>query len=174
MTLSFTRTVLPAFRAGLQHLDHFLDLAASNAQQRGFSPDALVSLRLAPDMLGFASQVRIACDTAKNATARLAGLEAPRFSDDETTFEQLRERIHKTLAWLDTVAADAFDSRLGEDITFPVGREKTRTMIAQDYAQQHALPNFYFHVVTGYNLLRQAGVGLGKMDFLLGRDAVKA
>lgn len=121
-------------------------------------------------MLPFASQIRIACDTAKNASARVSGLEAPLFTDDETTYAQLQERISKTAAWLDTVPADAFDGREMQEITFPVGRGMTRTLKGEDYLKHHALPQFFFHVVTAYNLLRQAGVDLGKKDYLIGSD----
>jgi uncharacterized protein len=168
MTTTLTSATLPVFNAGLTNLAHCLNKAAANAEQRGFSPDAFVSLRLAPDMLPFASQIRIACDAAKNGTARVSGLEAPRFADDETTFAQLQERISKTLAWLATVPADAFDGREAQEVTFPTGKDKTRTMLGEAYLKHFALPNFYFHVVTAYNLLRHGGVDLGKMDYLMG------
>ena len=132
------------------------------------APDVRRSSVLRPDMLPFASQIRIACDAAKNGTARVSGLEAPRFADDETTFGQLQARIQDTLAWLETLPGDAFDGREAANITFPVGREKTRTMSGEAYLKHHALPNFFFHVVTAYNLLRHGGVDLGKMDYLLG------
>ena len=96
MTITLTSANLPVFKTGLTNLAHCLNKAAANAEKRGFSPDAFVSLRLAPDMLPFASQIRIACDSAKNGTARVCGLEAPKFADDETTFVQLQERINKT------------------------------------------------------------------------------
>ena len=98
----------------------------------------------------------------------MSGLEAPRLADDETTFGQLQARIQDTLAWLETVPFDAFDGREAANITFPVGREKTRTMSGEAYLKHHALPNFFFHVVTAYGLLRHGGVDLGKMDYLLG------
>lgn len=167
---SMTNVTLPIFRMGLANLAHCLEKAANNASQRGFSPDAFVPLRLAPDMLPFASQIRIACDTAKNASARVSGLEAPQFADDETTYEQLQKRISKTEAWLETVPADAFDGRELQEITFPVGRGMTRTLQSEEYLKHHALPQFFFHVVTAYNLLRQAGVDLGKKDYLIGSD----
>ena len=170
MPITLTDASLPIFKMGLANLGHCLDKAASNASQRSFSPDAFVQSRLAPDMLAFASQIRIACDTAKNAAARVGGLEAPKFADDETSFAQLQERISKRVAWLDTVPADAFDGRETQEITFPVGRDKTRTMLGKAYLKHHALPNFFFHVVTAYNLLRQGGVDLGKTDYLLGAE----
>ncbi len=168
MTTTLTSATLPVFKAGLTNLSHCLNKAVANAAKRNFSPDAFVSLRLAPDMLTFASQIRIACDTAKNGAARVGGLDAPKFADDETTFAQLQERIGKTLAWLETVPANAFDGREAQDITFPAGKDKTRTMSGDAYLKHYALPNFFFHVVTAYNLLRQGGVDLGKMDYLMG------
>jgi len=170
MPITLTDASLPIFKMGLANLAHCLNKASGSASQRGFSPDGFVPLRLAPDMLAFASQIRIACDTAKNAAARVGGLEAPKFADDETTFAQLQARIGKTLAWLDTVPMDAFDGRETHEITFPVGREKTRTMTVEAYLKHHALPNFFFHVVTAYNLLRQGGVDLGKRDYLMGAE----
>lgn len=168
MSITLTNATLPIFKASLANLAHCLDKAATNAAQRSFSADAFLTQRLAPDMLPFASQIRIACDTAKNAAARVGGLEAPKFADDETTYAQLQERISKTSAWLDRVPVDAFDGREAQEITFPVSRDKTRTMLGDAYLKHHAIPNFFFHVVTAYNLLRHGGVDLGKMDFLLG------
>jgi hypothetical protein len=168
MTTTLTSATLPSFRTGLTNLSHCLKKAAAHAEKRGFSADAYIPLRFAPDMLPFASQIRITCDSAKNGTARASGLEAPRFADDETTFVQLQERIDKTLAWLELVPPDAFDGREALEITFPVGKTKTRTMLAEAYLRHHALPNFFFHVVVAYSLLRQSGVDLGKTDYLLG------
>lgn len=168
--MTLTNATLPILKMGLANLAHCLEKAANNSSQRGFSPDAFVPLRLAPDMLPFASQIRIACDTAKNASARVSGLEAPQFADDETTYAQLQERISKTVAWLDTVPTDAFDGREMQEITFPVGRGMTRTLKGEEYLKHHALPQFFFHVVTAYNLLRQAGVDLGKKDYLIGSE----
>lgn len=168
MTFTLSAAALPAFKSGLTNLRHCMNKAAANAEARGFSADAFVPLRLAPDMLPFASQIRIACDSAKNGTARLGGLEAPKFADDETTFAQLQDRIEKTLSWLATIAPTALDGRETQEVTFPIGKNKTRTMAADAYLTQHALPNFYFHLVTAYNLLRQAGVPLGKADYLMG------
>ena len=170
MPITLTDASLPIFKMGLANLAHCLNKASNNAAQRSFSPDAFVPLRLAPDMLTFASQIRIACDTAKNAAARVGGLEAPKFADDETTIAQLQERIGKTLAWLDTVPTNAFDGRETHEITFPVGRDKTRTMTGEAYLKHHAVPNFFFHIVTAYNLLRQGGVDLGKRDYLMGAE----
>ena len=171
MTTTLTSATLPSFRTGLINLSHCLKKAAAHAEKRGFSADAYIPLRFAPDMLPFASQIRIACDSAKNGTARASGLEAPRFADDETTFVQLQERIDNTLAWLELVPPDAFDGRETMEITFPVGKNKTRTVAAAVYLRRHALSNFFFHVVVAYSLLRQSGVDLGKTDYMLGAES---
>lgn len=171
MPTTLTHATLPVFNIGLVNLAHCLHKAAANAEKRNFSPDAFLALRLAPDMLAFASQIRIACDAAKNAASRVGGLEAPKFTDDETTFAQLQARIIKTIAWLETVPSDAFDGYESKEITFPIGGNKTRTMLGETYLKHHALPNFFFHVVTAYNLLRQAGVDPGKKDYLMGAEA---
>lgn len=171
MSITLSSATLPVFQTALSNLAYCLKKAESNAVARNFSPEVLVGLRLAPDMLPLASQVRIACDAVKNGTARVSGLEAPKFADDETTLAQLQERIAKTLAWLATVPTDAFDGRETQDVTFPIGKEVTRTMKAEAYLKHWSIPNVYFHVTTVYALLRQAGVDLGKADFLVGEQA---
>lgn len=112
----------------MTNLSHCLTKASSNADLRQFKPDAFIALRLAPDMLPFAAQIRIACDASKNATARVSGLEALKFSDDENTFGQLQERIAKTLVCRGTMPPNAFDGREAQDITLPAGEGKTRTL----------------------------------------------
>jgi uncharacterized protein len=171
MPITLSSASLPIFRTGLANLDHCLAKAEANAQARKFDPNVFVGLRLAPDMLPFASQIRIACDAAKLAVARLSGLEAPKFDDNEATLPELRERIAKTRAWLDTVPADRIDGREEIDITFPVGRDKTRTMQGEAYLKHWAIPNFFFHITTAYALLRHNGVDLGKADYLVGSQA---
>jgi len=171
MSISLFATSLPVFQTTLSNLLHCLEKAEAHALARKFEADVYVNLRLAPDMLPSAAQIRIACDVAKNGAARLAGIEAPKFEDNETTFTELKARITKTLNWLGTVPASALDGREEAEITFPVGRDKTRTMQAADYLKQVALPNLYFHTVTAYALLRHNGVDLGKGDFLMGAQA---
>lgn len=172
MTISLGSASLPIFQTALGNLLHCLDKAEANAVARKFDPNVFVTARLAPDMLPFAAQIRIACDAAKNGTARLGGIEAPKFEDNEATFAELKARVAKTLAWLATVPTSAIDGREDADITFPVGRDKTRTMKGEPYLKHYALPNMFFHIVTAYALLRQGGVDLGKTDYLLGAQAV--
>jgi hypothetical protein len=171
MSITLSSASLPIFRTALANLDHCLTKAQANAAARKFDPNVFVGVRLAPDMLPFAAQIRIACDAAKLAVARIGGIEAPKFEDNEVTFEDLRARIAKTQEWLASVPANALDGREEVDITFPVGRDKTRTMKGEAYLKHYALPNFFFHVVTAYALLRHNGVDLGKADHLLGAQA---
>ena len=171
MSITLSSASLPVFQTALSNLLHCLKKAEANATARKFDPDVFVTMRLAPDMLPFAAQVRIACDAAKNGTARLAGIEAPKFDDNETTFADLQARIAKTLDWLATVPAASIDGREEAAITFPVGRDKTRTMTGEAYLKHWALPNLFFHVTTAYALLRHSGVDLGKADYLAGAQA---
>lgn len=171
MPITLSSAALPTFCTGLTNLDHCLAKAQANAAARKFDPNVLVGVRLAPDMLPFAAQIRIACDAAKLAVARIGGVEAPKFDDNEVTFDDLRGRIAKTLEWLATVPADALDGREEADITFPVGRDKTRTMTGEAYLKHWAIPNFFFHVTMAYALLRHNGVDLGKADYLAGPQA---
>jgi hypothetical protein len=171
MSITLSSASLPIFRATLANLDHCLAKAEANAAARKFDPNVFVGLRLAPDMLPFAAQIRIACDAAKLAMARISGTEAPKFDDNEVTMDELRERIAKTQAYLAAVPADSIDGREEVDITFPVGRDKTRTMKGEAYLKHYALPNFFFHVTMAYALLRHNGVDLGKADYLVGTQA---
>jgi hypothetical protein len=119
-------------------------------------------------MLPFTRQVLIACDAAKNGVARISGVEAPKFDDTEASFPELKARIQKTLDYLATVPSDKLDGTEAREITFPVGRDNTRTMKAEAYLKHWALPNFFFHITMAYAILRHNGVELGKSDYLLG------
>lgn len=168
MAISMSSAVLPTLQHMLRNLSHILEKGEAHAQARGFDPAALTQFRLAPDMLPFTRQVLIACDAAKNGVARLSGVEAPKFDDKETTFAELKERIQKTLDYLESVPAGALDGTEDKDITFPVGRDKTRTMKGEAYLKHWMLPNFFFHITTAYAVLRHNGVDLGKSDYLAG------
>jgi len=168
MTISMSSASLPIFTATLRNLSHLLDKAAANAEARKYDPAALMQYQLAPDMLPFTRQVLIACDGPKNGIARISGLEAPKFDDTETTIPELKARIQKTLDWLATVPADKIDGTEAKDITFPVGKDKTRTMTGEAYLKHWMLPNFFFHVTMAYAILRHNGVDLAKADYLAG------
>lgn len=172
MSITLSSASLPIFTTMLGNLSHCLDKALANAAARKFDPNVLMTARLAPDMLPFPAQIRIACDAAKLGAARLAGLEAPKHADDETTLEQLKARIASTLDYLATLPASAIDGREQAEITFPISRDgATRTMPGEAYLKHWVLPNLFFHVTTAYALLRHNGVDLGKRDYLLGAES---
>jgi hypothetical protein len=168
MTISMYSASVPVFKHMLGNLSHFLDKAQAHAEAKKFDPQVLVDDRLAPDMLPLKKQVQIACDAAKNGTARLAGVEAPKFEDNESTLAELKERVRKTLDFLDSVPRAKVDGCDDKDITFPAGRDVTRTLKGEAYLLNVALPNLFFHVTTAYAILRHNGVELGKTDYLVG------
>jgi hypothetical protein len=171
MTMSMSAATVPVAKHMLSNLSHFLDKAAAHAEAKKFEPANLLNFRLHPDMLPFTKQVQIACDAVKNGVSRISGIEAPKFEDNEASFPELKARIQKTLDFLATVPAGKLDGTEDKDITFPIGREQTRTMKAQDYLMTYMLPNMFFHVTTAYAILRHNGVELGKRDYLAGSKA---
>jgi uncharacterized protein len=149
----------------LKSLDQILDKATKHAQARNFDVNHFVGARLFPDMLPFASQIRIACDGAKTTAASLAGKEPPRHEDNEKTMEELRARIGKCLAYLETFTAADFE-RTNAKTVIKIPNPKGKALYAEEYLFGRQLPNFFFHVTTAYNLLRQGGVELSKTDYL--------
>lgn len=135
------------------------------AEANGFNQANLLNSRLAPNMLALSNQVQIACDMSKGAVFRLTGTEAPKFADDETTFEQLIDRIDRTVAYVTSVDRRAFDGSEDKMVDFKAGPMEL-TLKGSDYVTQLVLPNVFFHVTTAYNILRHNGVELGKFDFL--------
>ena len=156
----------------LSNLDHMLDKMQAFIDEKKCEPGALLNYRMAPDMLPFTRQVQIACDAAKNGVARLSGVEAPKIEDSESTLAELKGRIKKTLDYLASVPADKLDGTEAKEITFPVGKDATRTMTAEAYLKHWMLPNVFFHVTTAYLILRHNGVTLGKRDYLVGAAGV--
>ena len=154
-----------AFTQQLNALSAVLDKAEAYATAKKIDPLVLTASRLAPDMLPFTRQILIACDFAKNTSGRLAGGEIPKFADDEKTFDELKARIAKTLAYIASLDKAAIDAAAGRDIEFTIGPNKMK-MEAAAYAFRFALPNFYFHSATAYDILRHNGVELGKRDFM--------
>lgn len=173
MSVSLYDISIPSYRRGLQNLSSFLDKAEAHAKAQGTDLATYTEARLAPDMRPFTHQIQLASDSAKGGAARLAGVEAPSMPDTETTFPQLKERIAKTIAFLDTIKKEDVDGRHGATIELPLpGR--TMTFTAPDFLMQFSLANFLFHVTTAYALLRAQGVPLGKMDFLAGGQMAAA
>lgn len=168
MTISMASASTPIFKKMLGNLSFFLDKAQAHADAKKFDSANFVGMRLAPDMLPFSKQIQIACDAAKIGLFRISGVEAPKFEDTEVTLAELKARIDKTLAYIDSVPAASIDGTEDKDITFPVGRDANRTMKGEAYLKHWVLPNMFFHVSMAYALLRQGGVELGKGDYLVG------
>jgi uncharacterized protein len=148
----------------LRNLDGWLDRAAAHLAAASGDERALLDSRLAPDMFPLVRQVQIACDTAKFAAARTAGVEAPSHADDETTIAELRRRVAAVGEYLATFGPAAFEG--AEDRRLSLPRWEGKSMKAREYFIEHAMPNFFFHATTTYALLRQAGVAIGKRDYL--------
>ncbi|MCA9707505.1 MAG: DUF1993 domain-containing protein [Myxococcales bacterium] len=148
----------------LRNLEGWLDKAVAYAEARSFDPEVLVQARLYPDQYPLVRQIQAACDSAKGTAARLAGVEVPSHPDDETTLAQLRERINKTVAFLETITPEQLEGGESREITlsFLPGQ----AIKGKDYLAEMALPNFYFHLVTAYAILRHNGVEVGKRDFI--------
>jgi hypothetical protein len=166
MPYAMSQAALPVFETGLTALSAVLDKAAAFAAAKKIDPSVLLQSRLSPDMFALTRQVQIACDGPKNGTSRLAGVEAPRFEDNEATIDELKARIAKTLAYLKTVDPKAIDAGATREITFPLGAVKKGHMKGDDYLTHFMLPNFYFHLTAAYAILRHLGVDVGKQDFL--------
>ncbi len=165
MTISMYQASVPRFVNILGNLSAILDKAQAHVDAKKLDPAALTSYRLFPDMLPMTKQVQIACDTAKGVVARLAGMEIPAYEDNEKTLAELRARIAKTVAFIQTVTPAQIDGSEDKEIVIKRGDKETRYKGMQ-FLLGHALPNFYFHVTTAYNILRHNGVEIGKRDYL--------
>ena len=155
------------FKRALSQLQFVMEKAVANATERKFESSVLVGARLAPDMLPFARQVQLTSDFAKNSMARLAGIDPPKFDDTETTMDELFLRVKKTVEFIDSVPASSLEGSETRDIKIPL-RDRTVEFKGLAFLQHWAIPNFFFHHVTAYNLLRHNGVDIGKRDFLGG------
>jgi uncharacterized protein len=166
MSFTLSQSALPAFETGLNALTNILDKAAAYAAAKKIDEAVLLQTRMVPDMFPFARQIQIVTDTAKNGSARMAGVEAPKHEDNETSIAELKTRIAETLAFLKTIDAKAFDASASKQVTFPLGKANKGEMTGDAYITSFVLPNFYFHLTTAYAILRNCGVEVGKMDFL--------
>lgn len=158
---------VPFFAHSLTALSAILDKAIAHEQAKKLKPEVIPNLRLIADMFPFSRQVQIACDHAKGAAARLSGTENPSFPDTEATLPELKERVAKTLAFIQSVPAAAFEGAESRTIHVKAGPREL-SFPAGQYLNGYAVPNFYFHMTTAYNLLRGNGVEIGKVDFLGG------
>lgn len=166
MSLSLHSASVPTFVRGFTNMTSWLDKAEKHAEARKFDTQTYLTLKLAPDMLPFTRQVQIASDGAKACVARLAGVEVPAWEDNEASFDDLRARIRKTIDYVQSVPADQVDAGAGREIVLPRRTGEPLHLSAENFVFSYALPNFYFHTTTTYALLRQAGVEIGKRDYL--------
>ena len=149
----------------LNNIAAILDKAEAHAGNRKIDPEVLLNYRLAPDMLPFVRQIQIAADLGKGAAARLAGVEVPKHDDTEKTFADLKARLAKTVAFVQSFKPSEIDGSEDRDIRLTLG-EHTMSFKGQPYLVHFVMPNFYFHCTTAYDILRHGGVGLGKRDFI--------
>jgi hypothetical protein len=156
---------VPVFVKTLGNLAAILDKGAAFAAARKVDPSVLLAYRLAPDMLNLTRQVQIAADHAKRAAARLAGIEPPVYEDNEASIAELKARIDKTIAFINTLKPGQIDGSEARDITLKIGGSN-QILSGQAYLLHNALPNFFFHVTTAYAILRHCGVEVGKRDFI--------
>jgi len=165
MSISMYQASVPRFVNILGNLSNILEKAQVHADAKKLDAAALTTYRLFPDMLPMTTQVQIACDTAKGVVARLAGVEIPVHEDNEKTLADLKARIAKTIAFIQAVQPEQIDGTEDKDIVIKRGDKETRYKGMQ-FLLGHALPNFYFHVTTAYNILRHNGIEIGKRDYL--------
>lgn len=165
MAISMYEASIPVFVHTLTNLKQILQKGAAHAETKKFDPDVLAASRLAPDMFPLTRQIQIASDAAKGAAARLSGTEPPKFEDTEKTYGELVARIDKTLDYLKSFNAAQLEGSETRTITVNTPRAAF-TFTGLTFLRHWALPNFFFHTTTAYNLLRHNGVELGKADFL--------
>ena len=165
MAISMYEVSVGTFVRTLNNLIAILEKGAAHAEAKKIDPAVFVNGRLFPDMLPLTKQVQIATDSAKGGAARLAGVEVPKYEDTETTFPELVARVRKTITFLDGLTPKQFEGSEDRPVTIQVRNEPT-TFKGMPYLLHTALPNFYFHVVTAYDILRSSGVEVGKHDYL--------
>ena len=165
MNISMYQASAPRFINSLKNLSVIIDKTQAHCEAKKLDAAALTGSRLFPDMFPFTRQVQSACDAAKGAVARLAGVEIPKHEDTEKTFPELKERIAKTIAFIETVKPAQVDGSEDKKVTIKRASGDV-TWTGMQYLLGQALPNFYFHVTTAYNILRHNGVEIGKRDFI--------
>ena len=165
MTLSMYQASVPVFLHALENLQAILAKSAAHAEAKKIEPAVFINARLAPDMFPLSRQVQIASDAAKGCAARLAGVAVPSYEDTETTFPELHERLAKTIAFVKGFTPAQIDGSEERSVVLKM-RSGELAFRGQDYLLRMALPNFFFHVTTAYDILRHNGVEVGKMDYL--------
>ncbi|MCM2319489.1 MAG: DUF1993 domain-containing protein [Pseudomonas sp.] len=165
MSLSMYQASIPVLIRGLDNLAAILAKAAADAAARKIAPEVFLNARLAPDMLPLVRQVQIVSDTAKGCAARLAGIEVPSYADTEASFDELQERLAKTVTFLKGVAPEQIDGSEERAIVLKAHDQEIH-FSGRTYLLGFVLPNFYFHLTTAYGILRHNGVEIGKKDYL--------
>ncbi len=166
-SISMYRASIPVFTRRLKSLDAILDKAVVYADAKKIDHKTLLTARLAPDMFHFTKQVQIATDNAKGCAARLAGVDIPKYEDNEASFAELKARIAKTIDFMATIKPEQLIGSEEKDIELKFG-QNAFTFKGLDYLLNHATANVYFHVTTAYNILRHNGLDIGKKDFMGG------
>ena len=165
MALSMYQASAPRFANMLKNLSAILDKAQAHVEAKKLDPAAFTTYRLFPDMFPLTRQVQVACDAAKGALARLAGVENPKHEDTERTFAELKARIAKTIDFISAIKPAQIDGSEDKEIVLKLGAREVK-FTGMQYLLGHATPNFYFHVTTAYNILRHNGVELAKRDYI--------
>jgi hypothetical protein len=165
MALGMYAASVPMLKTLLNALSNVLDKGAAFAEAKKIDQTVLTGDRLAPDMFALSRQVQVATDMAKGGVARLAGVEIPAYEDTETTFEQLKARIAKTVAFIDSFTPAQIDGSEDKTVVLKM-RSGDVSFTGQRYLIGFVIPNVTFHCTTAYNILRHNGVDVGKKDFL--------
>jgi uncharacterized protein len=164
--MSFYDATVPAFLQILGSLTGILTKAEAHCKAKNIQPDVLLGARLYPDMLPLSRQIQLACDFAAKGCARLTQSEVPSTPDTEKTFDELKARLARTIDYVKTFKPEQFEGAEARDVSFPVGPTNTMTLKGQQFLNNFAFPNFYFHAATTHGILRHNGVEIGKRDFL--------
>jgi uncharacterized protein len=164
--MPFYEATVPAFLQILGSLTGILAKAEAHCKAKNIKPDVLLGARLYPDMLPLSRQIQLVCDFAGKSCARLSHSEVPTTPDTETTFDELRQRLANTIDYVKAFKPAQLDGADQRDVTFPVGPSNTMTLKGQQFLNNFAFPNFYFHAATAHGILRHNGVEIGKRDFL--------
>ena len=164
--MSFYDATVPAFQQMLKSLSGLLTKAEAHCKTKNIEPDVLLGARLYRDMLPLSKQIQLACDFAGKSCARLAHIDVPTTPDTEKSFEELQQRLAKTIDYLKAFKPAQIDGADSKDVTFPAGPNTSLTLKGQDFINRMAFPNFYFHAATAHGILRHNGVEIGKRDFL--------
>ena len=164
--MSFYDATVPAFLQVLNSLSGLLTKAEAHSNAKNIQPEVLLGARLYPDMLPLSRQIQLASDFAAKGCARLSQSEVPSTPDTEKTFDELQQRLAKTIDYVKSFKPAQFEGADSKDVTFPVGPNNNMTLKGQQFLSAFAFPNFYFHAATAHGILRHNGVEIGKRDFL--------